>query len=258
MNSGDFAAALALAERGIQLKPLLVDARMLLFELLCLSGDWARAAEQLEVVARRDGSWILAAGTFRHLLAGERVRSAVMSGTVPPAFLGDADPANDTLAKLLGLARDGEANAVAQALQGLRASRKPMVARLNGAAMADWGDTDDRFSDVIEVILPEGYFWVPVKRVKSLTCEEPAGLTDLIWVGSNITLTDGKTLRGYLPGRYPSSESSMDSAIRMGWKTTWQEGPGGIQTGAGQRIFWTADPEVQFSILDIRTLEVGA
>jgi type VI secretion system protein ImpE len=59
---------------------------------------------------------------------------------------------------------------------------------------------------------------------------------------------------GFIPTRYPGSESSEDNAIQLARKTEWMEQPGDTYLGLGQRVFATDKDE--FSLMQVREIDL--
>jgi len=57
---------------------------------------------------------------------------------------------------------------------------------------------------------------------------------------------------GFIPTRYPSSESSTEDAIRLARKTEWQ-GEGDQSVGLGQRIL--ASDAFEVPLLELRSVK---
>jgi type VI secretion system protein ImpE len=58
---------------------------------------------------------------------------------------------------------------------------------------------------------------------------------------------------GLIPTRYPGSEASSDSAIRLARKTEWSEPIEGTMLGLGQRLL--ATDECDYPLMDMRQVE---
>jgi type VI secretion system protein ImpE len=67
-----------------------------------------------------------------------------------------------------------------------------------------------------------------------------------------LTLTNGGEKVALLPVRYPGSEASADSAIRLARKTEWAELESETVVGLGQRMFATDGNE--YPLLDTRSI----
>jgi type VI secretion system protein ImpE len=65
-------------------------------------------------------------------------------------------------------------------------------------------------------------------------------------------LENGSELASLIPTRYPGSERSADTQIRMARKTEWNQVGEATFLGSGQRLFATDGDE--FPLLDVREI----
>ena len=90
--------------------------RWFLFQLFCLVGEYKRAGEQLKLAAQLDDQFQSASLIYSRVIAAERFRREVASGTETPLILGEPEA---WLAKLfeanrlLGQKQSGSCNTVA-------------------------------------------------------------------------------------------------------------------------------------------------
>jgi type VI secretion system protein ImpE len=77
-----------------------------------------------------------------------------------------------------------------------------------------------------------------------------------VWMPAQFHFVNGGEAVGVIPTRYPGSEGSADSQIRLGRKTEWTEEAPGTFSGLGQRVFTTDGGD--HPLLDVRTILVGA
>jgi type VI secretion system protein ImpE len=113
-----------------------------------------------------------------------------------------------------------------------------------------------RLGPVCEAIINGQYYWVPFGRFSKVVIEAPADLRDLVWMPAQFHFANGGEAVGVIPTRYPGSEASADSQIRLGRKTEWTEEVSGTFSGLGQRVFTTDGGD--HPLLDVRTILVGA
>jgi type VI secretion system protein ImpE len=100
------------------------------------------------------------------------------------------------------------------------------------------------------------YYWVPFERIARVVVEAPADARDLVWLPAEITWANGGEAMGLLPVRYPGSEQSADSAIRLARKTEWRALSGEQYAGLGQRVLSSDADEI--GLLEVRELLLGA
>jgi type VI secretion system protein ImpE len=187
----------------------------------------------------------------------ERLRAQVFTGERSPLLFGEPLPWIAQLLQALTLQARGEAKAAA-ALRAEAFEAAPAVAgTLNGTSFEWIADADSRLGPILEVMLNGAYYWVPFERIQRVVIEPPTDARDLVWVPAQFTWTNGGEAMGLIPVRYPGSESSADSAIRLSRKTEWQVLDEDSQhyAGLGQRVL-TSDAE-ELGLLEVRELVLG-
>jgi len=220
--------------------PSSVRERWLLFQLLCLDGEWERALKQLQTWAKLEPEGEARAQLHRGLIQSEMFRAEVFAGKRTPGFI-DAAPAwvETLLAANAQLGR-GEI-AMADSLRTAALNDAPAT-RGEGPQTGpfDWmTESDSRLGPVCEIAVAGGYRWIPFDQMRSLVLTPTATLTDLVWRPATVTLRDATVLKGYAPTRYPGSELGPD-AIKLARQTSWTDiGDTGV-IGLGQKT-WTTD-----------------
>jgi type VI secretion system protein ImpE len=129
----------------------------------------------------------------------------------------------------------------------------PNSGTIDGVEFQWLADADLRMGPVLEAIVNGKYYWIPFSNVSSIQIEKPADLRDLVWIPASLTLTNGGEMVALLPVRYPGSEASADSAIRLARKTEWVGLEPDSVTGLGQRMFATDGNE--HPLLDTRSIK---
>jgi type VI secretion system protein ImpE len=71
---------------------------------------------------------------------------------------------------------------------------------------------------------------------------------------ARFTWTNGGSVPGHIPARYPGSIESGDDALRLGRRTDWRPQPEETYLGLGQRVFATNDGD--HPLLECRTIEL--
>lgn len=274
LAAGDPRGALeALAER-VRARPADAAARVFLFQLLAVTGEWRRAGRQLDVVAELDPEARLMAQTYRELLRCELLREAVFEGRREPLLLGEPPAWVALLIRALPLAAAGDgAAAVALANEafesaearggtlrdaaGVEASDREDAAAGDGVAF-DWiGDADMRLGPVLEALIDGKYYWVPFERLAGLAIEPPADLRDLVWAPAEFLWPGGGKTVGFVPARYPhigraDAEPAVEPAHLLARRSDWHDLGGGYFVGRGQREL--ASSAGEHALLECRTL----
>jgi type VI secretion system protein ImpE len=69
----------------------------------------------------------------------------------------------------------------------------------------------------------------------------------------SVVWSNGGETAGFVPARYPGSETAGDELVRLGRRTEWVQAGTDGWTGVGQRMLATDAGE--FPLLDIRQVE---
>ena len=92
LAAGRVRDALAALQAEVRARPADPKLRVFLFQLLCVLGQWPRAATQLEVCGELDASTLAMVNTYREALKCELVREAVFAGKTTPMVFGEPQP----------------------------------------------------------------------------------------------------------------------------------------------------------------------
>ncbi|UXA53281.1 ImpE protein [Xanthomonas prunicola] len=249
IKAGNPTQSLASAKAWVRQCPADAEARIGLFQLLAVAGEWQRAQQQLRLAAELDQGWIGVVNAYVRILDAELEREQVLAGRMMPLMPGRVPPWQHDLLQALQHDRDGESGQAARR-RALALTQADAIAGHVDGQRFDWlADADPRFGPCLEVILEAGYAWVPFAQLRSLRFEAPTNLRDLLWQLVDIQWRDGTRSRGVVPCRYPGSQHSKDGAIRLGKRTVW-EGEELSAHGLGQRLL--AGSEDDYPVLDIR------
>jgi type VI secretion system protein ImpE len=195
--------------------------RTFLFELLCFSGEYARAERQLSVLA--DGSVEKETGAIVYYAAihAEKTRNELFG---KEEFPGDS-PASPR----------GE---------------------LNGQPFTELHDADPRIGSRLEVFAAGAYLWLPFEHVASLEMSPPRRLRDTLW--SPAIVQAAPSFKGMelgevlIPAIYPFSWKQQDEQVWLGRITEWPESDNGQGLPAGQKTLLVDGEE--FPFLEVRSL----
>nr|WP_322015269.1 type VI secretion system accessory protein TagJ [Paraburkholderia sp. J12] len=229
--------------------PSNVRERWLLFELLCLGGEWERALRQLQTWATLEPEGTARAQLYRGLIQSEVFRTEVFAGRRMPDSIDPLPTWANSLVRANMKLGEGDI-AVADELRNVSFNDAPAT-RGESTQMGafEWlTDSDSRLGPVCELAVAGGYRWVPFEAIRSLTLGPVTALTDLLWRSTVVGLRNATVLRGYMPVRYPGSESGPH-AIKLARKTTWQDVGETNVIALGQKT-WTTD-QGDFGLLEI-------
>lgn len=226
-------------------------ARVGLARIFALTGQWDRVATQLQTAAQLDPSGVMYTQAYTGCARCERLRADVFAGKRTPLIVGEPPEWVALLVQALQAA-DGVSRAplIEQALDQAPA----IPGQLDGEPF-DWiADGDARLGPVIEAFVDAKYYWIPFERIDRIAFDAPADLIDTVWLSCEIVLATGASQKGYVPVRYPGSESAADSALVLGRSTQWTELVEPHMIGLGQRMFITNHTER--ALLDCRELRL--
>jgi type VI secretion system protein ImpE len=254
-GSTRLADLLAEGQSSVRSDPANAKRRVMLFQLMILSGQWDRALTQLYVVKEMDAEANDFVRTYREVVRCELFRKEVFAGARTPLVLGEPQEWIAKLTEATRLLGEGKVSEAA----GLRAAAfeaAPAVpGRLNGEAFEWIADADVRLGPVCEAMLNGKYYWIPFERLARIDIEAPSDLRDLIWAPAKLTFQNGGEQVAFLPARYPGSEAAEDDEIRLCRKTEWRDLGADTHVGMGQRMFATDVGET--AILEARVIELN-
>jgi type VI secretion system protein ImpE len=253
LRAGDLESALQQLQGDVRREPGKAEHRIFLFQLLAVLGQWERALKQLQAIAELDAEATPMAQVYREAIRCELLRREVFAGQRAPLLLGEPSPWVALLLEALRLIAAGE-HAQAQALREQAFETASATSgTLDDQPFAWIADADTRLGPMLEAIVNGRYYWIPFQSIAVVRVDPIEDLRDLVWMPASITLANGGELPSLIPTRYPGSEESADSAIRMARKTEWRETPGDPQ-GLGQRLLATDQGE--HALLDLRLLKL--
>ncbi|TVP97582.1 MAG: virulence protein SciE type [Planctomycetaceae bacterium] len=266
LRRGDLKTALAELQDEVRARPQDPASRVFLFQLLAVLGDWDRALKQLSVCTQLDPATEIMSQAYSQTIRCEILRSQVFAGTRTPMILGEPPAWVALLLQSLASRSAGkqdEADRLRdQAFEDAPSGSGTLRWRTAGtgaeetvaAAPFEWlADADPRLGPILEAIIDGRYYWVPCQHLQAVRLEPPTDLRDLVWLPAQFTIVGGGQQLGFIPTRYPGSETSQDDAIRLSRKTEWVgEEPGGA-VGLGQRLIATDQNE--YPLLDIREIQ---
>jgi type VI secretion system protein ImpE len=254
LRAGQLQEALVALEGQIRSDPADAKLRVFLFQLLAVMGDWERALSQLNVAAELDAINLLMAQVCRAALNCEALRAEVFAGKRSPLIFGEPEEWIGWLVQANQMIAEGKYEG-AQKLRERAFEAAPAIAGSIDNNQFEWiADADSRLGPVLEAIVDGKYYWVPFTAIKQIRIEPPTDLRDMVWSPAQFTWANSGEASGFIPTRYPGSESSEDNAIQLARKTEWMEHPGDTYLGLGQRVLATDKDE--FSLMQVRQIDL--
>ena len=255
INGGDPAAALQALQQQVRERPADAALRVFLFQLLCVLGQWPRAATQLQVCGDLDAGTLAMVATYSDALACEALRNAVFAGKTTPVVFGQPEPWVASMIEALQVEARGDL-ALARSLRARGLEAAPVSAgSLDGVAF-DWiCDADSRLGPLLECVLEGRYAWLPFTVLARARFEAPADLRDLVWAPAQLELVNGGQLVALIPARYAGSAETGDAALQLARRTDWLPQGDEQYHGLGQRVLATSAAEC--GLLEVRELVFG-
>jgi type VI secretion system protein ImpE len=252
LSAGDLDQALSDLQQQVRKDPANSKHRIFLFQLQAVLGQWAKALNQLNVLAEMDAATLPMTQTYREALQCEVLRAEVFAGRRTPLIFGDPPTWLALLLEALRLAAQGQM-AQSQTLREQALAEAPAIpGRINDEPFVWLADADARLGPVLEIIVNGRYYWAPLQHIRHVELEAPVDLRDLVWTPAQFTWANGGGAVGLIPTRYPGSETAADHAIRMARKTEWLDCGGELYCGLGQRMLATDAGE--YPLLEVRSI----
>ncbi|MDK2126547.1 type VI secretion system accessory protein TagJ [Parachitinimonas caeni] len=247
--------ALAALTSRIRQAPDDAPARVFMFQLLAVLGQWQRATAQLDAAAELDPACLALAAIYRDAIRCETDRAAVFAGQHPPALWGEPLPWLQQLVQSIHDLAHHKADSAA-ALRETAFETAPAVAGEIDGVPFEWiADADSRLGPVLEVFMNNRYHWVAFEQLKSVKIEAPVDLRDVLWLPAVLQFANGIESGALLPARYPGSELADDRRLALCRKTDWQPAPHDLWLGLGQKLLATDSTEL--ALLDVREIRLN-
>jgi type VI secretion system protein ImpE len=253
LDAGNLSAAVESAVNLVKTNPTNEAGRIFLFELSCFSGDWDRAARQLDVIGHQDVNAMIGAKIYEGNFKAERDRMKYFSDGVSPEFMTPKPPYVDALMQANNRLREENDAEARLLLDQVEEDRPAFKVSINGEGFSDFRDYNDLTMCVFEVLLRDSYLWIPFEQVQKIELFKPKSLRDLYWIQGKVELINGTSGEMFLPALYSGSWKSTNDQVRLGRMTDWRSAGSDIYVGEGMRLFWMDGRDK--SILDIETVE---
>lgn len=253
VREGRLDEALAQLEVAVRGDASSARLRVFLFQLLCVRGDWDRALRQLQVAAQLDPANEPMARAYREVIRCELFRRELFEGRRAPLLFGEPEAWVAHMVEAVKLDGVGEHDAAARVRERAFEEAPAVGGDVDELPFAWIADGDSRLGPLFEAFINGQYYWVPLTRLRIVELEPPTDLRDLVWLPAQITTEGGSSFPAFLPVRYPSSETSSDSMIRLSRRTSWRERAGEYGwVGLGQRVF--VSDKGEHALLETRRL----
>ena len=252
LRAGDLEGARASLVEAVKKGPQDQPARMFLFQLLCVGGEWDKAQTQLRALAQLSPEAQMLAMAYGQAIEAEKFRAQVFAGGAQPALLVSSSAwAGDLTGALAALSQGRTADA--EALRDKAFDAAPETPGDLDGTPFDWiADGDARFGPSLEAIIAGQWGLVPFDAIEKVESEGPKDLRDIVWLPVQLHFKTGQSVAALLPARYPGTEAQGDVSLRLTRGTDWADQPWG-QAGLGQHE-WSLSDGSDVGILSLRRL----
>lgn len=255
LASGDLGGTRSALVQSVRENPGDAGARMFLFQILLLTGEWDKAEVQLRALAQLSADAQMLGVVYGQAIAAEKTRAEAFAGKAPFGALVGGSAWLAGLCTALETAARGDAAQAQTMRDAAFDAAEEMPGLWNGTAFARISDSDPRFGPAFEAIVAGRWGLIGFDEVSAIRSEGPRDLRDLVWLPVEMTFRDGRSAAALLPARYPGTQAADDDAARLARSTSWRDGALGSE-GIGQRL-WFLDDGDEFGLLSLKTLAMS-
>ncbi|MRR38960.1 hypothetical protein EG829_30805, partial [bacterium] len=236
LKAGQLKAARQQLAEHVKANPADTARRTLLFQSLLFCGEWDKAERHLDMLVAQDSRSETGVQVYKNLIAAERERLEVVSGSRRPAFMTPVPPFLDAFFIARQKLLEGKIDDAAR-VYGEIEEQLPMVSgTLDGAPFKGMKDLDACIPWFLEVFIHERYLWIPFSSLRELSLTTPKTLLETLWTPARIVTMEGLATSCFVPALYPGTASSDDDLVRLGKMTVWEELGDGFYGGRGQHL----------------------
>jgi type VI secretion system protein ImpE len=254
LRSGDLEGARAALIETVKRQPTDQSARMFLWQLMVVSGEWDKALVQLRSLSQMSGEAQMLATVYNQAIAAEKTRIEAYAGRQPFSVLVASSGWIETLAQGLSALASGDAATGERLRDEAFDAAGDTLGVIDETSFTWIADADSRLGPCFEAIVAGRWGLVPFEAVSWIKTKGPEDLRDVVWLPVEMMLRSGQSAAALLPARYPGSEAGS-APVRLGRETLWDAGETGDQP-AGQKL-WTTDGGEDIGLLDFRQLAMA-
>src|ERR1700761_4201236 len=191
LRSGDLDAVRAELIDTVKRAPGDPGARMYLWQLMALSGEWDKAVTHLRVLTQLSAEAQMLGTVYNQAIAAEKTRLDAWAGKAPFNVLVSSSPWIDTLAQALGALARGE----------LEEGERLRDEAFDGAGDTPGALQDEKFGWIpdsgpplgpcFEAFVAGRWGLMPVEAITRIKTEGPKDLRDIIWLPVELFLRSG-------------------------------------------------------------------
>src|SRR6185312_6832062 len=161
LSSGDLDAARAELIDAVKRSPGDPGARMFLWQLMALSGEWDKAVSHLRILTQLSAQTQVLATVYNQAIAAEKARLDAYAGKAPFSVLVSSSPWIDTLAQALGHLSRGEIEAGERLRNEAFDAAGDTPGQVGDQKFAWIADVDSRLGPCFEAIVSGRWGLVP-------------------------------------------------------------------------------------------------
>ncbi|MCU0940355.1 MAG: tetratricopeptide repeat protein [Burkholderiaceae bacterium] len=252
LKEGDAKRALQLLTDQVRSRPQDAKLRVFLFQLLCITGQWDRALNQLNVSLGLDPGTLPMVQTYREAIACEALRMQVFAGQKVPMLFGEPETWIALLIEAMLREGRGEPDAARQLREQALEQAPTTAGQVDGQAFEWIADADTRLGPTIEAVINGRYYWLPWNRLAKVDIDAPADLRDAVWMPAHFEFTNGGDVVGLIPTRYSDTDLAAGDLLALARRTEWRERLPGVFVGLGQRLLTTDVGD--HALMDLRSV----
>ena len=252
LKSGDLDGARKALVEVVRAKPGDASARMFLFQLLALAGEWDKAKLQMNTLAQLSPESQMLSVVYGQAIEAERERAEIFAGRAVAHVHGGTE----WLQGIADAIHHFSNNRVAEgeAARDAAFDAAPDTPGTLDELAFEWiADGDSRFGPCLEAIIGGRYGLLGFDAIDHIKSEGPQDLRDLVWYPVQIAFKSGQSVAALLPARYPGLDVEADPAERLTRATGWRDAPWG-SAGSGQHL-WSLSSGEERGLLSLRLLK---
>ena len=251
LRSGDLAGVRASLVDDVKRAPGDRGARMFLWQVMAVQGDWDKAVTQLRALAALSPDAQMLATVYNQAITAEKQRAEAFAGQAPVPVLVASSPWIDALAQSVTALASGRTHEGGKLRDEAFDGAGDTPGEVDGTKFAWLADIDPRLGPCFEAIVGGKWGLIPFEAVTRIKTEGPKDLRDVIWLPVELSLRSGQSAAALLPARYPGSES-LAPDLQLGRATDWNG-----DYPVGQRV-WARDDGLETGLLDFRDIVMAA
>ena len=228
LKAGRLTEAIDALQRHLANEPGDYHSQTFLYELICFTGNFNRAKEQLESLVRDDDPQSeIGIARYRDVLRAERTRQKCFAEGKNPR------PSVD-------------------------GGRTGFTGTLNGREFVTFSDVDPRIGENLEIFASGKYLWIPLSDMSGLRLPAPRRLRDLLWLPAELTMVPSIGLdllqETWVPMMAPLTWQHPDEEVKLGRFSEWKEDQTGQVRPYGVKTYLVDGIEVPLA--EIRELTI--